>query len=432
MSDFVHLIVENGPQKGKQLAIPTEGGRLGRSSKNSIVLTDPLLSRHHCRFFFKDNAALAVADLGSANQTLVNGHPVQESVLNPGDMIGVGDTVLRVLDNTPAGAAPAAPVVAAAVDLGLSAPAPRKERPKTSLGPVLIAAAAVAAVLLGFVLLQNISKPRPRRKPSTVPAKSAETLEIAYEKINATTENIFRYELTLDADGLMVVVIDDLLNDRHREKQATVDTDLLDDLTRTIDNSGFFDLNESYQGLHPSVHDSFDLTITLGRRTHRTQVKNRVEPPAFRELRERIEVFGKNELGLWAMQFSTDQLREMARQAHLLGRKHYDEREVKYGNLAEGIRNLNKVRIDLETVDPKPDYYANAMALLRRCELELEKRYNDQNFRAEHSMQLSEWGKAADELRILLEMIPNRSDPRNREARRKLLEAESREKARDS
>ena len=431
MSDNVHLVVENGPQKGTQLAIPPEGGRLGRSSRNDVVLTDPLLSRHHCRFFFKDDSTLAVADLGSANQTLVNGHPVQESVLNPGDMIGVGDTVVRVLDNTRAGGPPAAPVAATAVDLGLSNPQPKKEHQKVHLGPLLLACAAVAAVLLGFALLQNLSKPGPRRRAAQPAVQAPEVLEIAYEKIHATTQNIFRYELTLKDSGVMAVVIDDLLHDRHQEKQKKVDPHLLADLVRTIENSRFFDLDESYQGLHPSVYDSFDLCITIGHRTHRAQVKNRVEPPTFRELRERLEVFGKNELGLWAMQFSTEQLLKMAQEARLLGRKHYDEREVKHGNLAEAIRNLNKVRINLDTVDPKPDYYNEAMALLHRCEGELEKRYNDQNFRAEHAMQLSEWSKAAAELRILLEMIQNRSDPRNQEARRKLLEAESREKARE-
>jgi pSer/pThr/pTyr-binding forkhead associated (FHA) protein len=48
--DPVHLMVVRGDDTGKAITVPAAGARLGRSSKNDIVLADPSLSRHHCRF----------------------------------------------------------------------------------------------------------------------------------------------------------------------------------------------------------------------------------------------------------------------------------------------------------------------------------------------------------------------------------------------
>ena len=69
------VVVTAGPNEGCEYIIPAAGARVGRSSQNDIALTDPLLSRHHCRFE-RRGAELWVVDLASANQTLVNGKPV--------------------------------------------------------------------------------------------------------------------------------------------------------------------------------------------------------------------------------------------------------------------------------------------------------------------------------------------------------------------
>ena len=100
MRERIHLVVEQGPDKGKEITIPLDGARLGRSLRNDIVLVDPLLSRHHCLFFFRPGQGLWLTDLSSANRTLVNETPVQETRIRPGDHITVGETLLRVSDDT--------------------------------------------------------------------------------------------------------------------------------------------------------------------------------------------------------------------------------------------------------------------------------------------------------------------------------------------
>jgi len=96
MDEVVHLEVVSGPEAGRQITVPPAGAQLGRSRRNDIVLDDDRLSRHHCRFYFKDGH-LFVKDLDSANQTTVNERPIQDVRLTVGDLAAVGKTTLKVV-----------------------------------------------------------------------------------------------------------------------------------------------------------------------------------------------------------------------------------------------------------------------------------------------------------------------------------------------
>ena len=49
----------------------------------------------------------------------------------------------------------------------------------------------------------------------------------------------------------------------------------------------------------------------------------------------------------------------------------------------------------------------------------------DQRFLADKALNLSQWETARNELKVLLEMVPDRKDDRNRDARQKLVSAET-------
>lgn len=68
---------------------------LGRRAGCDIVLKDPGVSRRHAVLEWRDEAWI-LQDAGSTNGTLVNGRPVQEAVLHPGDIINIGQTVLEL------------------------------------------------------------------------------------------------------------------------------------------------------------------------------------------------------------------------------------------------------------------------------------------------------------------------------------------------
>jgi len=60
------------------------------------VLADPLASRRHARLSSRAGR-LVISDLGSTNGTRLNGDPVREAVVGPGDRIEVGATRLEIV-----------------------------------------------------------------------------------------------------------------------------------------------------------------------------------------------------------------------------------------------------------------------------------------------------------------------------------------------
>ncbi len=425
MNNEPHIVVEQGEDFGKEFTVPLEGARLGRSSKNDISLVDPMLSRHHCRLFFKEDG-LWITDLGSANETLLNGEPTIEAPLHCGDRITIGDTVLRIARDDRVATENAA--TGAPVDLGLRgdahAPSSRK---RLGLGPLLTVLSVVVVATLGIFIHKAMNRqPPPPPVIPTAPPEEDFTLSVDYEKVEASDENIFHYHLTITPDRKIAIAIDDLENNRTVRDDKIVDESLIQGLAESLSESGFFELEEEYEGVNPNVLEQHTISVTIGRDTHQTSVRNRVEPDVFTIVREKLEDFGRVELGLWAIQFSTEKLLTMANDAYLLGKKLYAERQVALGNLAASIKSFNEAEWYLETVEEKPDFYADVLASRSTCKEDLNRRYEEQNFQAERAIRLREWTAAASELRMLMELIPDREDARHNEARKKLVEVDAR------
>ncbi|NLB59499.1 MAG: FHA domain-containing protein, partial [Lentisphaerae bacterium] len=333
-----HLIVEKGPDSGRKILIPAGGARAGRSSNNDIVLNDPAMSRFHCRFFFKPGAGLWAEDLGSANQTLLNDHPLSASALQVGDRLLMGDTLLQVLNveepmpDLFSAAAPPSGSIAFRRRGGGERPAGRQRLALWGGGLLLVAA--------GLIVVSGIFRSAPL---SETPVTNHTRLEIAYEKVQANSNNIFRYQMRL-SDNELSIQIDDLQTRRHvlGNQRKRVEAELLQSLAAALRHTGFYELKEEYLGLASDVWDLWDLTITLGQQTHRVKILNTLEPEAFRITRETIEEFGQNELGLAALALAPEKLLNLARDAVLLGRNLYDQRNIKHEDLAMAIRALRE------------------------------------------------------------------------------------------
>ncbi|MFH1475541.1 MAG: FhaA domain-containing protein [Chloroflexota bacterium] len=69
---------------------------IGRATDVELVLADPMASRRHARLSSR-GGRLVLADLGSTNGTRVNGEPVREAVVGPGDRIEIGATRLEIV-----------------------------------------------------------------------------------------------------------------------------------------------------------------------------------------------------------------------------------------------------------------------------------------------------------------------------------------------
>ncbi|HVK76536.1 MAG TPA: sigma 54-interacting transcriptional regulator [Kofleriaceae bacterium] len=90
------LVVIEGPDRGRVLPIPPEGGLVGRGDTCAMRLGDASVSREHFRIGVRDGRPLVI-DLGSTNRTRVNGEPVELRALSTGDRIEVGHSILEVV-----------------------------------------------------------------------------------------------------------------------------------------------------------------------------------------------------------------------------------------------------------------------------------------------------------------------------------------------
>lgn len=74
-----------------------DGLVVGRDAEADLTLADPAVSRRHARLELT-NDGWQIVDLGSSNHTFVNGDPIKEWQLQPGDLIGLGDCELHLVE----------------------------------------------------------------------------------------------------------------------------------------------------------------------------------------------------------------------------------------------------------------------------------------------------------------------------------------------
>ena len=99
------LFVVEQPEalRGREFLVVGEA-TIGRAPECAIMLPDGYISSHHARVFAR-GGRLWVEDLRSTNGTLLNGRRVRRrSVLRPGDRLQIGDAVLTLRMDPPAGA----------------------------------------------------------------------------------------------------------------------------------------------------------------------------------------------------------------------------------------------------------------------------------------------------------------------------------------
>lgn len=437
MKKTLEILVTVGPLRGRRFAVTERGLRLGRSSTCEIAMPDPALSRNHCLFELRDGD-LWVTDLASANGTVVNGVALgaDSRRLAVGDVVSAGDSSLVIVgagEPAPTQRQPGAAGTAdaSALDLGLG-----EEREAEAAAPVppkriLLWVAAVVAVVGAAALILSGGKDGADAEPA-VQALAPERPVLhafRFEKVEAGPKGIYRYALKLDAAGTLSVEIDDVPKEnRHVRKSAALSTNALEELDRILSAQDLSALDPEYTGvpLEAGTLKSFALTVVRGGRVFATAVENTQEPPAFRAVRERLETFSKNELGIWAIQFPAEKLVEMSAESRRAGDAKWEERDVQHGNLAAALAAYREAVFYLETVNPKPAGYGALVARRDEVARVLEARYRDQRFLADRAINLADWETARRELRILCELVPDVKDARHAEAAAKLLDVEGR------
>ena len=123
---------------------------VGRSDDADIRIDDPAFAERHARIEMIGNQVV-LRDLGSGDGSVVNGEPVRDALLSPGDQI-VFDVHHRFVIEAPASSTMLLTRVAASDEASPTSPAPpRRGRrlPWLLLAALLLAAAISALLLLG-------------------------------------------------------------------------------------------------------------------------------------------------------------------------------------------------------------------------------------------------------------------------------------------
>jgi len=87
------LFVIKGADEGKQFELTGPVAGVGRDAGNAVRLHDTEVSRRHAEFR-QVEGGYCLVDVGSANGTFVNAQPAKETLLQSGDRVQVGQTIL--------------------------------------------------------------------------------------------------------------------------------------------------------------------------------------------------------------------------------------------------------------------------------------------------------------------------------------------------
>jgi len=93
---LVVIYAPSSEQLGKRFSLHEGVVHIGRGSENDVVLLSDSVSRRHARIE-QCLGVYRIFDTRSTNGTYVNDEPVEDRVLERGDQIKIGDTILKFL-----------------------------------------------------------------------------------------------------------------------------------------------------------------------------------------------------------------------------------------------------------------------------------------------------------------------------------------------
>ncbi len=469
MENALYLISVAGPNAGKKFAVSTAGATLGRSRTSTICLEDSALSRQHCQITFSPTPQ--VADLDSSNGTLLNGTPLTNvpTPLANGDVLSMGEWIFRVeivapvsqvqpvsVEPKPA----AAPVTEATPPITLfgeeqpsaSASAPTQvEKPQTlfdhsdeekplpsggfNIKRLILPIVAVVTLALGvtFLVMGTGEEESATRQVRNLPPTTRQ-VEFSYERFVTDARHLFRYTLSYDAPtNVLFLEVNDLGDaDRSFTKKLELPKDAKDLLTKMILEMELDKIGEIFREQSEDGISVERRTVTIVRGSDvwtRTaeNVKNlNTKHVAFSKVCDQLETFAKNELKVWAAEYSIDELAKMAAEQLEVAKRYWEQRDLGDEKLWFAIVAYRKGISALDTLNPKPAMITELSDGLFEAEALLAKRYEDSLFQVEQAMNTQQYEVAMQHLQKILRMIPDRDDSRHGQASEKLLMVERR------
>lgn len=435
----VLLLAVSGSDAGKTYTVPATGVTIGRSRVNDICLNDGALSRQHCRIFFTDHDVM-VQDLLSSNGTLLNGVALKaEPVpLQDKDLLTLGAWVFRVQIERKEAPKPveSTPTVVSEPPESINLFTPKaspEELNKTPSSPRLriiiwLLGAFLMVFLGGMVCLLLSESPKEEHVIRELPRTEIQT-EFAYEHISINAKHLFCYRLTYDVTtNELALEVDDLGEaDRSFTKRKTLTDKAKTALKKMLMAADLNAIGERFpERSHNGVSvEKRALTIVRGTEVWQRVVENVSHPP-LTELCEKLEFFARDELQVWAAQYSVETLETMARDQLAIADRYWEQRDLGDEKVWLAMDAYRKGMAALETLNPKPDCLTPLSRGFQASEALLTQRYEAVLFEVDQAMHTQRYDVASECLRRILRMIPDRDDARNRQASEKLLTVEQR------
>ena len=101
------LVILNQGMTGRACELHTDRTTVGRVEDNTFQIADPSVSSHHCEVQLR-GSDIVIRDLNSTNGTFINGNKIEESILQPGQILRLGQVELKLEAEGATTGAPAA------------------------------------------------------------------------------------------------------------------------------------------------------------------------------------------------------------------------------------------------------------------------------------------------------------------------------------
>ena len=410
------LYFEIGLHQGMSVDVKPPGISFGRETDNDVQLEEEKVSRYHAKLT-QDGGIWYIEDLGSSNGTSVNGRTLTaRAPVSLGDRIGIGSRTLVFMEDgqAPASAATATDGAAAPAGGDGSAAAPKRKSLMVPLAVVLVL--ALLAVVGGIVMNQ------PKTTGSGSTPALADTgpkpLRVHYERFQASQDTVFRYVLDVQ-DGELTVVMDDLYDGLHVEKQQVLTEDELENLEKFLVQDEFLSMASPRPVVDSRKETRVTLAVASGNRGNVVELVNTAVPPhAFSMLETYLRGFVFDTLKL--VDGSRKERLALANTQFELAHQLWMSKTVKASNLFDAVHAYEYVLLLLEGMDDPPDFYKQALSERHAAAAELETTLTDLRNRGALHIQAGNLQDARIAYQDILSMVPETSHEANREARQKI------------
>ena len=98
------LVINPGTKDSRVFDLAPGVYRVGRSAGNEIRIADPSISNSHAQVLVR-GSEVAIRDAGSTNGTFINGVPVKQAALQPGQALRLGWVEMTIMADAVATAA---------------------------------------------------------------------------------------------------------------------------------------------------------------------------------------------------------------------------------------------------------------------------------------------------------------------------------------